>query len=177
MNYKELTSDIIEQICEMTKLRMSWKQIADALGVTSATMRDWRKKGEDPSNPECYAMMQGVSKARADMVRSYASLVYEGILNGDKVTTTETVLDADGMLKGTKITERESSPNVQEAKKILALEDPANWADVHNIKVDWRANIQGIGLDPQMIAELYFKFLSDNGASLPIPQKEIPTLT
>ena len=44
-NKTKLNRKVIDEIVELLKLRLTWIQIADAVGVTVQTLKNWRNLG------------------------------------------------------------------------------------------------------------------------------------
>lgn len=171
MKPTRLTRKMIERVVELTQLRMSWGNIAKAIGVHRDTLYKWRAEGErirnDPDTRNTgvhYELVEAIDQAQIELYMSYATVVENEALNG-KVTTTEEITYVKGE-PVTKTTTKTEPPNAALALKILEREDPSRWADIRRIEIDWRSEIQAQGGNPTDISQELKNYAENNVASV-----------
>ena len=147
MKKTRLTQSIIDEIVRLLKLRMPWKRIADAIGVAESTLHGWRSTGAKAESGIHYELVIAIEETRAGLIEGYAAVVRNEALNGKVTVTTREFTRADGSVAEDTITKTEP-PNAALAHKILQQEDPANWADIKHIEIDWRKQVSEQGQDP-----------------------------
>ena len=150
MKKTRLTKDVIPVIVRFLKLRMSWKHIADAIGVKDCTLRKWRATGAKAESGIHYELVIAIEQAQSELIEGYAAVVRNEALNGKVTVTTREFARADGSVAEDTITKTEP-PNAALAHKILQQEDPANWADIKHIEIDWRKQVSEQGQDPDEV--------------------------
>ena len=177
MKKTKLDEDIIEKICELVKLRLSWVKIAASISVTDTTLRNWRSKGKKAKSGIYRRLVDAIRVAEADIYEEYSTVVRDAAIFGYKQTTKKIVIAADGSRR-TEIVEKTMPPNADMALKLLALIDPPSWATVQQIKVDWQKPIKEAGITPETAEQAFFNFLEDHKdeiGTIEIP--EIPERT
>ena len=87
MKKTRLTQSFIDEIVRLLKLRMSWKRIADAIGVAESTLHGWRSTGAKAESGIHYELVIAIEETRAGLIEGYAAVVRNEALNG-KVTVT-----------------------------------------------------------------------------------------
>ena len=94
-NTTKLSRKMIAEIVEMLKLRMTWTQIAEAIGVTVQTLKNWRNQGyadHDNGVPTIYRkLVDAIDTAKAS---SFKEVKYEASVLGliDTIKATQTQL-------------------------------------------------------------------------------------
>ena len=161
-----LNSGLIKQIAEFVKLRMSWTQIARAIGVTDRTIQNWRNQGmadrktyKTGRRTLNHELVDAIDKAKSEMIGEYAAVVRNEALNGKVTVTTREYTRADGTTAKDTITKTEP-PNAALADKILQREDPANWAEIKHVTIDWQKQVSAQGQDPDALKEKVGAFIA-----------------
>ena len=168
-----LDDDLIEKICELLKLRLPWRKIAHAIGVTDRTLQNWRNRGKEAKSGLYRRLFEAIDAAKAEMYEEYASLVRDATLFGGKTVTKKIVIAADGSRR-TEIIEKTTPPNAELAMRLLALEDPANWSELKHIKIDWQKPIEEAGIQPEQVEQAFFNFLAEHQDEIGNGEIEIP---
>lgn len=161
MKKTRLDADLIEKICDLVKLRLTWVKIAHAIGVTDTTLRNWRSKGEAAKSGIYRTLVDAIRTAKADLYEEYSSVVRDAALYGSKTVTKKIIIAADGTRR-TEIVERTTGADAELALKLLALMDPGHWSSVKQIKIDWQKPVEASGLDPQTVEQAFFQYLEKN---------------
>ena len=99
----KLNKEVIKRIAELIKLRMTWVQIAIAIGVVRDTLQDWRNRGEtDRENYRTgqrtlyHLLVDSIDAAKTEWFESHVKVVRNDALH-EKTTTTQVVKrEADG---------------------------------------------------------------------------------
>ena len=165
-----LTHELIDKICELIKLRLKWKEIAHAIGVTPRTLELWRRDGGHAKSGLKYKLVRSIEKAQAALTHDLSKVVIDETLNGSQTVTTKLRKDNAGNIIGTETTIKKTFSNAQLALKILAQMHPDRWAETKDIKYEWKESIENIGLDPKKIEEGFFKEIENaNPLALPPP--------
>lgn len=169
----------IEQICEYLKRRMKWKDIADLLNIGVSTLRHWRARGEEIRAKQrrksglYLELVEAIAKAEAELVADLSAVVFNSAFLGSETVTVKEIKLPDGETRR-ETTIKRTPPNAAEARKILALMRPEQWAEVKYIKYEWKAPIKELGLDPIKMEEMFFKHLEkvqrEGGESPIIPE-------
>ena len=159
MKKTRLTQSIIDEIVSSLKLRMSWKRIADKIGFAESTLHGWRSTGAKAESGIHYELVVAIEKAQSELIEEYAAVVRNEALNGKVTVTTREFTRADGTTAEDTITKTEP-PNAALAHKILQQEDPANWADIKHIAVDWQKSVTDQGKDPDALKEKVGSFIA-----------------
>ena len=166
----ELTYKKVKQICQFVRLRLKMVEIADFIGVDPSTLHRWIREGEKAEDGIHRKLVDGIKKAKAEIVSELSDVVFNAALLGSETVTEKVVKLPDGKTRTEKITKR-TPPNAAEARRILALMQPDRWAEVKQIKYEWKESVAEIGLDPQKIEELFFKRLEESqqdGSEVPV---------
>ena len=158
MKKTRLTKDIISEIVRLLKLRMSWKHIANAIGVHERTLHSWRAKGAEADSGIHYELVIAIEQARSELIQEYAQVVRNEALEGKTTKTTRVTTLKDGTRIPEIITKTEP-PNAALAHKILQQEDPANWAEIKRIEIDWQKQVTAQGQDPDTLKEKIGAFI------------------
>ena len=154
----------IKQICKYLKLRMKWKEIAELLGIDVSTLRNWRRRGEEIQAKQrrksglYLDLVEAIAKAEAELVADLSAVVFNSAFLGSETVTVKEIKLPDGEVRK-ETTIKQTPPNAAEARRILALMRPDQWADVKYIKYEWRASIETAGLNAAKIEEMFFIFL------------------
>ena len=159
MKKLKLTDELIDQICERVKLRLKWKEIAHAIGVSPRTLQLWRRDGERAKSGIKLKLVRSIQQAQASLTLDLSNVVIDEVLNGSKTITTKLRKDNAGNIIGTETTIKQTFSDPKLALKVLALMHPDRWAPTKYIKYEWRETIEGIGLDPKKLEDGFFKDL------------------
>ena len=167
MAKKKLYSDMIPKIAEMLKLRMTWVQIAAALGVTDRTLQNWRNEGlEDRENGKrtnCRKLVDAIDQARTELIEAYASGIRNEILHGKKTITVKEIVHKDESITVETIT-RKDPPNTALGLKVLGMEAPEVWAENQNLNVNWQEHLASQGKDPEKIKGILKAYLKERAS-------------
>ena len=159
MSETRLTREMVKDIVRLRTLRMDWIQVADIIGFSRRTLQRWREKGNEAKSGVQYELVKALKKADAAVIEGYATVIRNEALKG-KTTIEKRKTLADGSI----IIERIDPPNSALALKILERADPANWAEIKRIEIDWRDQIRKQGGNPDEIQKEVNAFL-DGGVS------------
>ena len=159
MKKTRLTHTLIDEIVRLRKLRMSWKHIADAIGVAENTLHGWRATGAKAESGIHYELVIAIEQAQSELIEEYAAVVRNEALNGKVTVTTREFTRADGSVAEDTITKTEP-PNAALADKILQREDPANWAEIKHVTIDWQKQVSAQGQDPDALKEKVGAFIA-----------------
>ena len=164
-----LTDEIINKICALVELRLKWKEIAHAIGVTPRTLQLWRREGGRAKSGIKHKLVRSIEKAQADLTHDLSKVVIDEALNGNQTITTKLRKDNAGNIIGTDTTIKKTFSNPKLALKILALMHPDRWAETKHIKYEWKESLANMGLDPKKIEDGFFKELEENADPLALP--------
>lgn len=156
-----LTNKIVDQICRLVRLRLKVVEIAAIVHVDTSTIHRWIREGENAKTGVHRKLVDGIAKAKAEVVSELSNIVFNVALIGSE-TETEKVIEYPNGETRTEITTKRTPPDAAEARRILALMQPERWADVKHIRYEWRESVEGIGLDPKKIEEMFFKHLKES---------------
>ena len=159
MKKTRLTQSIIDEIVSSLKLRMSWKRIADKIGFAESTLHGWRSTGAKAESGIHYELVIAIEQTRAGLIEGYAAVVRNEALNGKVTVTTREFTRADGTTAEDTITKTEP-PNAALADKILQREDPANWAEIKHVTIDWQKQVSAQGQNPDALKEKVGAFIA-----------------
>ena len=161
-NKTKLKRKMIAQIAELVKLRMPWNQISAAIGVTYATLKNWRDWGikarEENKRGIYRELVDAIDQARTELFESYARNVQNEALHGKETETEREIHHKDGSIVIEKTTKKEP-PNAMLALKILGMEAPEIWAENQNIRVNWQETLESQGQDPDGVKGLIKTYL------------------
>ena len=161
-NKTKLKRTMIDQIVDLVKLRMPWNQIADAIGVTYATLKNWRNSGIEARAENKRTLhrelVDAIDQARTELFESYAAVIQNEALHGKETETEREIHHKDGSIVIEKTTKKEP-PNAMLALKILGMEAPEIWAENQNIRVNWQETLESQGQDPDGVKGLIKTYL------------------
>ena len=164
-NHTKLNSHITKRIVELIKLRMPWSKIALAMGVTDRTIQNWRNQGkadrksyEKGRRSPYHLLVDAIDEAKTELFEEYAAVVRNEALNGKVIIIEEERTLKDGSTI-TSVTKKIEPPNSTLAHKILQQEDPANWAEIKHIAIDWQKRVTAQGGDPDQLKEKIGEFI------------------
>ena len=166
-NKTKLNRKVIDEIVELLKLRLTWIQIADAVGVTVQTLKNWRNLGleareQGKRNIYC-ELVDRIDAARTEMIKGYSQNVRNAALHESETVTTEVVEHKDGSISK-KTTTKTEPPNATLAMKILGMEMPEVWAENQNVNVNWQQTLESQGQDPDGIKAIVKAYLEQRKA-------------
>ena len=147
----KLTPELIDRICKLVKLRLSWNKIGHIVGVTSRTLYNWRERGEKlkPTSRSIYRkFVNAVNKAKAEADEEAAAVFYKAMIGGEKTINRKVVLE-NGIVVKTEITEKTLAPNWKAALAWLERADPETWGryEMLRLETDLRVEVESLGLD------------------------------
>ena len=152
-----LNRKMIIEIVELLKLRMTWTQIAEAIGVTVQTLKNWRNAGlqarEKKERGIFRELVDAIDVAQTELIKGYSKNVRNAALYGSETETVEEIVHKDGSITSKTVTKKEP-PDAKLALKILGMEMPEVWGETHNVVVDWKENLEKQGHDPKKIKAL-----------------------
>ena len=170
MKKTRLTRSLIDEIVSLRKLRMDWGWIAKSIGVSSRTLERWRKKGKESKSGIHRELVDALDEADAETIKVYASVVSNEASKGKTTKIKRTVEVRDG--KTFIEEERIEPPNSALALKILERADPANWAEIKRLEIDWRKEVRDKGVDPEEIEKrLLEHFAQEDSDADPDPDE------
>ena len=152
----KLDADMIERICELIRLQMSWGQIGNIVGVDPKTLRNWRERGsqEKPKRGDKIyrEFVEEINRADAEMYEEAVSVFRNAIRGGEKILHKEVLLE-NGIPVRTKITEKELAPNWKAALEWLSRRHPETWGRYETLRLetDLRSEAESMGLDVEQI--------------------------
>ena len=152
---------MIEQICDLIRHRLTWSQIANVLGIHRNTLILWRKQGKDTASGIYHNLVVAVEKTKGELYHEYSAIVRDQMLNGAETTTTKIISDKDGNILRIEDTRIKNPPDPKLVLKMLAIMNPAEWAEVKHMEVEWRESIEKRGLDPDAVKKEFFKRLAE----------------
>ena len=181
----KLDETLIERICDLVKLRVSWNRIAYIIGIDPRTLRKWRERGEKQKRGLCRELVDGVNRAEAEGYVDAVQVFRKAMLGGEKIRQTKVVLDK-GIPVKTEITEKELAPNWKAALEWLARTEPEMWGNYERLRLetDLRVEVESLGLEledvlqaaMQLIENLVdpAKLISETEADVVIPAIALP---
>ena len=152
----KLDEDMIDQICELVKLQLSWSQIASIVGIDPKTLRNWRERGSQETKKrgdKIYRrLVDAVNRADAEMYEESVKVLRNAIRGGEKVLNKEVILEK-GIPVRTKITEKELAPNYKAAVEWLSRRHPESWGRYETLRIesDMRLEIESLGLELEVV--------------------------
>ena len=152
----KLDDDMIDQICELVKLQLSWSQIASIVGIDPKTLRNWRERGSQETKKrgdKIYRrLVDAVNRADAEMYEESVKVLRNAIRGGEKVLNKEVILEK-GIPVRTKITEKELAPNYKAAVEWLSRRHPESWGRYETLRIesDMRLEIESLGLELEVV--------------------------
>ena len=105
-----------------------------------------------------YELVDALEKADAEIIKVYASVIQNEASEGKTTKIKRTVEVVDG--KTIVEEERIEPPNSALALKILERADPANWAEIKRIEIDWQKEIKEQGGDPEEVEKRILEHLA-----------------
>jgi hypothetical protein len=95
---------------------------------------------------------EALERANAEAQLALAKLIHDAARGGQPIKETRTVTRADGSIETT-VTEKTAAPDWRAAALMLERRFPAQWGrkDAVKVEVDWRQELQQIGVDPDAI--------------------------
>ena len=160
----KLDDTLIEQVCELIRLELSWTQIAATLGIHPATFRNWRERGsqEKPKRGDKIyrEFVEAVNRAETEMYQEAVSVFRNAIRGGEKTLHKEVTLEK-GIPVRTKIIEKELAPNWKAAVEWLSRRHPETWGRYETLRIesDMRLEIESLGLDMDVVMEALMKVI------------------
>ena len=160
----KLDEDMIERICELVKLQLSWNQIADVVGVDPKTLRNWRERGsqEKPKRGDKIyrEFVEKINRADAEVYEDTVKVFRNAIRGGEKILNKEIILEK-GIPVRTKITEKELAPNWKAAVEWLSRRHPETWGRYETLRIesDMRLEIESLGLELDVVMEALAKVI------------------
>ena len=150
----KLTEEIIERICDLVKLRLSWNRIAYIVGIDPKTLRNWRERGEKEKKGLCRELVTRVHRAEAEMYVETVEVFREAVLGGAKTRTTKMVLENNIPVK-TEVTEKILAPNWKAALEWLARTEPETWGKYETLRLetDLRVEVESLGLELEEVLQ------------------------
>ena len=162
----KLTEEIIEQICELVKLRASWNRIGYIVGIDPRTLRNWRERGsqEKPKRGDKIyrEFVAGINRAEAESYVDAVQVFRNAMLGGEKVRQTKVVLD-NGIPVKTEITEKELAPNWKAALEWLARTEPETWGRYETLRLetDLRVEVESLGLELEDVLQAAMQLIEN----------------
>ena len=160
MNSKKLTRKTIQRIARLVKLRMNWQYIARAIGVTPHTIINWRREGKETTKGLCYELVVAIDAAKTELYESLATVVVDAATQ-ERVTKTKEIRVVDGR-PVMKTTEKVEPPDAALADRLLQREDPAKWADIKRVEIDWKQDLRDQGHEPDRVQDLLREYIEAN---------------
>ena len=160
----KLDEDIIERVCELVKLQLSWTQIAYIVGIDPRTLRYWRERGsqEKPKRGDkiYIKFVEAVNRAEAETYVEAVKVFRQAILGGAKQTSRKVVIE-NGIPVKTEITEKTLAPNWKAALEYLSRRHPETWGRYETLRIesDMRIEIESLGLDLDVVMEALMKVI------------------
>ena len=148
----KLTEEIIERICELVKLRLSWNRIAYVVGIDPRTLRNWRERGEKQKSGLYRELVTSVQRAEAESYIDAVQVFQEAIVGGAKTRQTKVVLD-NGIPVKTEITEKVLAPDWKAALEWISRTEPEIWGRYETLRLetDLRVEVESLGLDLETV--------------------------
>jgi transposase-like protein len=159
----KLTDEIVERICDLVKLRLSWNQIAAIVGIDPKTLRNWRDRGSQEGRTKrgdkiYREFVEQLNRAEAEMYAEAVEVFRKAMLGGEKTRSTKMVLE-NGIPVKTEITEKTLAPNWKAALEFLSRAQPELWGRYETLRLetDIRGEIESIGLDLEDVVAVLTK--------------------
>lgn len=166
-NKTKLNRKMIAEIVALLKLRMTWTQIAKAVGVTVQTLQNWRNAGiqarEEDRRNIYRELVDAIDQARTALFKEYAGVIRNEILHGKETYTEKEIHHKDGSIVVEKITKKEP-PNTTLGLKVLGMEMPEVWAEQQTVNVNWQDTLQAQGHDPDKVKAIVKAYLTERTA-------------
>ena len=160
----KLDEHIIEQVCELVKLRSSWTDIGAITGIDPKTFRNWRERGSQEKTKrgdKIYReFVQEVNRAEAETYMEAVKVFRQAILGGAKQTIRKVVVE-NGIPVKTEITEKTLAPNWKAALEWLSRTNPETWGRYETLRIesDMRLEIESLGLELDVVMEALMKVI------------------
>ena len=134
------------------RLGLTYEDAAQAAGLHRSTFHRWVAKGKSAQRGKFCDFCDALERANAEAQLTLAKLIHDAARGGQPITETRTVTRADGSVETT-VTEKAASPDWRAAALILERRFPDQWGrrDALKVEVDWRQELQEIGVDPDAI--------------------------
>ena len=167
---KKLNRKTIKRIARLVKLRMNWQYIARAIGVDPHTIINWRREGEKKERGLCRELVDAIDDAKTELYESLADVVVDAATQ-ERVTKTKEIRVVDGR-PVMKTTEKIEAPDANLADRLLQRIDPANWADIKRVEIDWKQDLRDQGHEPDSIQKMLKEYIELNVSG----NEDIPTV-
>ena len=133
----ELTKLMIDDICAMIVIGLSYSQISEQIGIPETQLNQWLDFGEQLGEDSIYAdLLLAIGKAEAERAIRLSEAVHATIRYGTYNKTQETTRDADGK-EIVVITEVWTGPDADLALEMLSIIDPENWAKSNRLLIEF----------------------------------------
>ena len=147
----KLTDEVLGEICELSKLQISQKEIARSVGISPRTLRRWIEKGQKAKTGKYRKLVDTYDQNQDDAIIQANKVIYDALFEPTSKIVTKEVLSPDGRivpLKTTTITQ----PTFSDALKFLERRDP-RWVQRRHTQIDMHTHLRAEGFDDNEIAE------------------------
>ena len=147
----KLTDKVLGEICELSKLQISQKEIARSVGIDPGTLRRWMAKGCKAKTGKYRKLVDTYDQNQDDAIIQANKVIYNALFEPTGKIVTKEVLSPDGRivpLKTTTITQ----PTFSDALKFLERRDP-RWVQRRHTQIDMHTHLRAEGFDDNEIAE------------------------
>lgn len=134
----ELTKEMIDDICAMVVIGLSYSQISEQLGIPETQLLQWLDFGEQLGEDNIYAdLLLAIRKAEAERAIRLSEAVHATIRYGTYNKTQVKTIDADGK-ESVVITEEWTAPDADLALEMLSIIDPENWTKSNRLLIEFK---------------------------------------